>query len=1808
MPNRRAVIRDARRLFESLEPRALLSETQSLLGPAPTGSAWDGVEKIRWAGGDVEAKLGSWIVTLREQVGEVPARDLGQRVAERLGVPTAEVRSLGRGGWVQISTEAPVTEAAALAAMRDLPLVKAIEPDRVFATDRVPNDPRFGEQWTYDNTGQFIPGSGFGKIGADISATESWDITIGSQGVVIAVIDTGVDINHPDLKANIYTNPGEIAGNDIDDDGNGFVDDVHGWDFGELDNDPSDEQGHGTHVAGTIGAVGDNGIGVTGVAWNVSILPLKIADRFGALQLSAIVGAHDYATMMRQRGVNVAASNNSYGGFAPTFYADAPTGFDAEKDAIQRYIDSGGTFVVAAGNSAYDNDNPQATFFPASYKLPGIITVAATDNSDNLAGFSNYGAESVDLGAPGVDILSTVPVSLGSYAFFSGTSMASPTVAGAVAILKTVKPSASAIEIRSALLNSADPLPGLQGKTVSGGRLNLQEAIRIIGLDGPVVRAVVPGPVAGQLDPATGTPLNTVTVTFNKAINPSFLGVAGVRVTGAGLDDVVGTGDDVTIPIAAVARSTSDPRVVVITLNLAGFPQQRLPLDPYRLTLLNQFFKDTDGNFLNGDSAGGQDETYNFRIAGVGGDFEPNDTIALATPVVFDASGTARFNGVTLGNGLQAAKDVDLYKIVLPRGGLITAEITAKRLASPSGLDGYLRLFNARGEQIASNDQFYGADPYLDFFVSTGGEYYLGVSGFPNTAYNPTLAGSGVAQSTGTYNLTLKTDLISDDRVTYTADVPAAGLPIPTAPGATQGVTSDTIRVTDNRQIVDLNLRLDIVHTFDSDLKISLISPAGTTILLVNRRGGEGDNFTNTLLDDEAAVTVAAGLPPFTGAFRPDTALSGFDGQTAGGTWTLLINDTTALNSGTLVSWSLEFTLENNIFGPFELNDTIATARNLSGVSGTGSASVTAAIGDGGFGVLDRDLFRFTADAGTTLTAAVTAGSVGTGGVAQPATLNSALRLFNSAGQQITLANPAGTNNARIENFVFAEAGTYYIAVSESSNVAYDPFDVTTGSPAVTTGTYVLSVNLTAGVSDGDLLLAGDDVLVGVNPGATMVADVTPFGGGSATRTGLRFQGVEFLYDTSASAATQAPNAYFGAVASGSTFRNQSPAPTSNTQVSFSLTDQSDTYNRRVVAKGLNNGLRIERAFNFGVGDRFIAIDVILTNTTAAAMTGVGWMEAFNPDPGLNLSPTTANTFNDLMDGAGSSKLPYASASYRNNQYQQGLTVALAAPSADTRAKANIVDPTELVRDPDQLLDLPLNDPQGASSDSLLSLVYDLGTIGAGQTAKLRYFILFGETPAGASDLYAAINDGTGTGHLTADPASPPDDATGLPQLPYRVFYPEGYASGTTYTFVPVGNATDQANRVVLIARYETGEPRDQVLADFTVAAGSRSGVTISTPSSTILSRPNVPYALEIRSERPVAANFSHYDLFNTAGVPSSVGEAFTSTISTTWSFGKVDKAADGSIKDFVLFYNTTADTTKVVTTFYPEGGGAPVVFTMELGAYRRGGWNIDGEPDLAPGSYGVVVSADAPLVASVTHYDATARAAEGTSGMPGLGATSGVIPEGEYGLTSVDETIGVLNATGVDATVTFSFLFSGGSSYRTALTVPAGSQANLAVGSLDGFPVGQPYSVLYESNTEISLVLPTLAFGDELRTAFASQAYTYWGFGEGFRPQDGYDQNVREYLRLFNPSDTEVLAEITVRYDNGLGTETFRRTLAARTVTEINAHDLVTGSKRQQDVFYSTTIKTAVPIVAYQGHYDAFFPGAFGSLGTPLGIITPVV
>ncbi len=340
------------------------------------------------------------------------------------------------------------------------PLVRFAEPDSIVSTcATLPNDPSFSQVWGLHNTGQ----SG-GTVDADIDAPEAWDLGTGSTGVVVGVIDTGVDYTHPDLAANIWSNSVEIV-NGIDDDGNGYVDDVRGWDFYANDADPMDENGHGTHVSGTIGAVGNNALGVVGVNWRCSILPLRFLSSGGSGSTSDAIEALYYALGLRQRGVNVRLTNNSWGGSGNE---------QSLEDAISANGNAGLLFVAAAGNSGSDND--LTPFYPASYPESNVIAVAATDRNDGLASFSQFGLTSVDLGAPGVSIYSTLPG--GQYGLESGTSMATPHVAGVVALLASLSPASDGAALRRAILAGVDHIPSLANRTTSGGRLNAYGAIR----------------------------------------------------------------------------------------------------------------------------------------------------------------------------------------------------------------------------------------------------------------------------------------------------------------------------------------------------------------------------------------------------------------------------------------------------------------------------------------------------------------------------------------------------------------------------------------------------------------------------------------------------------------------------------------------------------------------------------------------------------------------------------------------------------------------------------------------------------------------------------------------------------------------------------------------------------------------------------------------------------------------------------------------------------------------------------------------------------------------------------------------------------------------------------------------------------------------------------------------------------------------------------------------------------------------------------------------------------------------------------
>ena len=345
---------------------------------------------------------------------------------------------------------------AAIAIYKKNPSVQYAEPDYYVHTQNTPNDPQFGEQWALSNTGQNA-----GVAGADVNGPATWDLTTGNRDVVLGIIDTGVLYTHPDLQANVWNNTLEIPNNNIDDDGNGYVDDVHGINAINKKGDPLDDNGHGSHVSGIMGAEANNGIGVSGINQKVSIVGCKFLDADGGGSLGDALTCMEYMVKLKRRPdvpVNLVATNNSWAGGDYS---------QAMMDAIHSHRDAGILFMAAASNDGLNNDTEGT--YPANYPSANIISVAATDHKDELAYFSNHGRHSVHVGAPGVDILSTY---LGNkYETLSGTSMATPYVTGMAGVIKSYNPSLDWRGIKNLIIAGGKPINSLQGKTISGRRL-----------------------------------------------------------------------------------------------------------------------------------------------------------------------------------------------------------------------------------------------------------------------------------------------------------------------------------------------------------------------------------------------------------------------------------------------------------------------------------------------------------------------------------------------------------------------------------------------------------------------------------------------------------------------------------------------------------------------------------------------------------------------------------------------------------------------------------------------------------------------------------------------------------------------------------------------------------------------------------------------------------------------------------------------------------------------------------------------------------------------------------------------------------------------------------------------------------------------------------------------------------------------------------------------------------------------------------------------------------------------------------------
>lgn len=588
---------------EALESRCLLSGTNALDVSALWFEAASGtdqaVDRVGFASGletataadllaESRAARGSdWIVRLKPKaIAGLSTVAAAQQIFATIDVAFEVVRGLGLPGLVLVRTSESDARRVN-AALAGNSQIAYFEFDASITAQTVPNDPLFVQQVGLNSTGQ-----NGAAVDADIDAPEAWSVTTGSSSVVVAVIDSGMELSHPDLAANLWVNPGEIAGNGQDDDHNGFVDDVNGYDFFQNDTQPLDQHGHGTHVAGTIGAVGNNGVGVTGVAWSTKLMPLRFLGPDNTGAISDAIRAINYATMMKtQHGVNVRVANNSWG--TQGEFARST----ALQDAINAQEAADILFVAAAGNGnvlGFGIDVEQQPFYPASYTNQNILSVAATGQLDEKARFSNYGATSIDIAAPGIGVLSTAPLSQGSYVVRHGTSMATAAVSGVAALLFANRPDASAAEVKNALMSSVDVLPSLAGKVVSGGRVNAARALQ--------EDAFAPRPTLTTANnvTSTGATSHTIAVQYvdNVLVNVSTLNSTDLVIEGP-------TGQQLPVTFTTSTPGTNSNSVLATySLTPPGGAWDSTDNGIYQVRLMSGQVADTDGNITLGQLLG----------------------------------------------------------------------------------------------------------------------------------------------------------------------------------------------------------------------------------------------------------------------------------------------------------------------------------------------------------------------------------------------------------------------------------------------------------------------------------------------------------------------------------------------------------------------------------------------------------------------------------------------------------------------------------------------------------------------------------------------------------------------------------------------------------------------------------------------------------------------------------------------------------------------------------------------------------------------------------------------------------------------------------------------------------------------------------------------------------------------------------------------------------------------------------------------------------------------------------------------------
>lgn len=787
--------------------------------------------------------------------------------------------------------------ADALAKLSNHPYLEYAEFNYAVNVLVVPNDPRFTDLWGLNNTGQLG-----GTNDADIDAVEAWDITTGSSEVVVGVIDTGIDYNHPDLAANMWTNPSEIPGNGIDDDNNGYIDDMHGINSIEGSGNPMDDHYHGTHCAGTIGAKGNDNYGVAGVCWNVKLVGMKFLDSAGSGYSVDAIECIDYAVGLVNNGVNLRVLSNSWGG----------GGFEQSlKDAIAAANSAGILFVAAAGNDGTNNDS--VAQYPCNYDVGNVLSIAATDQDDALAAFSNYGLLSVDLGAPGVNIWSTIPNN--SYTSLSGTSMATPHVSGVAALMLSYNNTLTVSELKSILMDSGDAISALSGNTVSGKRLNAFNAVSqtpapypTFGLDvSPGAQSIVKMQSTsytiditsnlGFSSPVSLTYTSTPPINANITFNPnpglpgstSTMNIVTTESTTPGdyIIDIVGTSGTITktvsvnlqvVPENLGQLSYSNTTTIAIPdANYTGIDSTINVPDsmftwsttvtvnithPWRNDIVITLISPSGTEVVLRDREGGSDDDIHQTITTTA--FRGEDSFGVWTLNVADCGsadvGTLDDWSLTIEGELLDANNFPNLTINSPAdnasfssGASITFSATATDIE-----DG----------DISSSIQWTSS---IDGNIGSGGQFSTSALSDGAHTITATVTDSGGRSVQESINILAG----SYQQLSYTNNTP---LLIPD--NNSTGITS-TIEVPAAVNIADFSVEVNITHTFIGDLVVKLVSPQGTEVILHNKEGSSADNINKTYYPTD------------------------FNGENSSGTWSLVVSDHWTYDTGRLDSWTI---------------------------------------------------------------------------------------------------------------------------------------------------------------------------------------------------------------------------------------------------------------------------------------------------------------------------------------------------------------------------------------------------------------------------------------------------------------------------------------------------------------------------------------------------------------------------------------------------------------------------------------------------------------------------------------------------------------------------------------------------------------------------------------------------------------------------------------------------------------------------------------------------------------------------------------